>query len=136
VDQQGHPTTEAKAALEGALLPIGGGKGYALAVLVEILAGVLAGEVLSPELPLPWAPPEQAAKPGLLLLAFDPAAFGSGYAARVAQMLGALQASGGRIPGARRAALKAQALREGISINDTLLAELGKLGLFLQGGNS
>lgn len=135
VDRQGNPTTDAKAALEGSLLPIGGGKGYALAVLVEILAGVLAGEVLSPELPLPWAPPEQAAKPGLLLLAFDPAAFGSGYAARVAQMLGALQAAGGRIPGARRAALKAQALREGISVNDTLLAELGKLGLPLQGGN-
>jgi (2R)-3-sulfolactate dehydrogenase (NADP+) len=134
IDQQGNPTTDAKAALEGSLLPIGGGKGYALAVLVEILAGALAGDILSPDLPLPWAPPEQAAKPGLLLLAFDPAAFGSGYAARMAQMIGALQAAGGRIPGARRAALRAQVLREGILVNDPLLAELGKLGLRLQGG--
>lgn len=136
VDEQGNPTTDAKAALEGSLLPIGGGKGYALAVLVEILAGALAGDILSPDLPLPWAPPEQAAKPGLLLIAFDPAAYSPGYTARMTQMIGALQATGGRIPGGRRAALRAQALREGILVNDTLLAELGKLGLRLQGGGT
>jgi len=134
VDASGNPTTDAKAALEGSLLPIGGGKGYALAVLVEILAGALAGDILSPDLPLPWAPPEQAAKPGLLLLAFDPAAFGSGYAARMAGLIAALEGAGGRIPGARRARLREQALREGIALDDTLQDELGKLGLRLQGG--
>jgi len=134
VDQQGHPTTEAKAALEGALLPIGGGKGYALAVLVEVLAGTLAGAVLSPELPLPWAPPEQAAKPGLLLLAFDPAAFGPGYGERIARMVEALEAAGGRIPGARRARLREEALREGLELGEALRAELAKLGFKLQGG--
>lgn len=136
LDKEGHPTTNAKAALEGSLLPIGEGKGFALAALVEILAGALAGDVLSPDLPLPWMPPEQAAKPGLLLLAFDPSAFGLGYANRVAQLIHALEAVGGRIPGARRTALREKALQEGVVVNETLQAELGKLGLRLQGGGT
>ncbi|MFN3392087.1 MAG: Ldh family oxidoreductase [Meiothermus ruber] len=136
LDKEGQPTTDAQAALEGSLLPIGEGKGFALAVLVEILAGALAGDVLSPELPLPWMPPEQAAKPGLLLLAFDPAAFGAGYAGRMAQLIEALKAVGGRIPGARRAALREKALTEGVEVDAMLQAELGKLGVQLQGGGT
>ncbi|MDT7920149.1 MAG: Ldh family oxidoreductase [Meiothermus sp.] len=136
LDKEGRPTTDARAALEGSLIPIGEGKGFALAVLVEILAGVLAGEVLSPELPLPWMPPEQAAKPGLMLQAFDPGAFGLGYASRVAQLIQALEAVGGRIPGSRRAALREKAMTEGVEVSETLQAELGKLGLHLQGGGN
>lgn len=136
LDKEGHPTTDAKAALEGSLLPIGEGKGLALAVLVEVLAGALAGDVLSPDLPLPWTPPEQAARPGLLLVAFDPSAFGSSYASRVAQLIHALEVVGGRIPGARRTALREKALQGGVVLNDTLQVELGKLGLRLQVGGT
>ncbi|GEM87172.1 Ldh family oxidoreductase [Meiothermus granaticius] len=136
LDKQGNPTTDAKAALEGSLLPIGGGKGFALAVLVELLAGALAGEVLSSELPLPWAPAEQAAKPGLLLVAFDPVGFGGGYKAKAAQLVAALEAAGARIPGARRAALRAKAIQEGVLINELLLEELVKLGIDLKGGTA
>ncbi|GIW26141.1 Ldh family oxidoreductase [Meiothermus sp.] len=136
LDKEGRPTTDAKAALEGSLIPIGEGKGYALAVLVEILAGALAGDILSPDLPLPWMPPEQAAKPGLLLMALEPGAFGTGYAGRVAQLIQALEAVGGRIPGARRAALREKAMQEGVEVGETLLAELGKLGLRLQEGGT
>jgi (2R)-3-sulfolactate dehydrogenase (NADP+) len=39
----GQPTTDAKAALSGMLAPLGGAKGYALAVLVESLTGALIG---------------------------------------------------------------------------------------------
>ncbi|GEM82450.1 Ldh family oxidoreductase [Meiothermus hypogaeus] len=136
LDKEGRPTTDAKAALEGSLIPIGDGKGFALAVLVEILAGALAGDVLSPDLPLPWMPPEQTAKPGLLLMGLEPSAFGAGYAARVAQLIKALEAAGGRIPGARRAALRGKAMQEGVEVNETLQAELGKLGMRLQGGGN
>jgi (2R)-3-sulfolactate dehydrogenase (NADP+) len=134
LDQSGNPTTDAKAALAGSLIPIGGGKGFALAVLVELLAGALAGDILSPELPFPWSPPEQTAKPGLLLVAFDPAAFGGGYGARAAQLVQALEAAGARIPGTRRATLRAKAMREGVFINETLLEELGRLEIDLKGG--
>lgn len=134
LDKVGQPTTDAQAALEGSLLPIGEGKGFALAVLVEILAGVLAGQMLSPDLPLPWVSPAQAAKPGLLLWALEPRAFGTGYGSRVAQLIEALKAVGGRIPGWRRAALREKALTEGVEVGQTLEAELGKLGLRLQKG--
>ncbi|MBO9473660.1 Ldh family oxidoreductase [Shimia sp. R10_1] len=43
VDENGVPTTSAEAALAGAMLPIGGAKGYGLALSVDILAGLLTG---------------------------------------------------------------------------------------------
>jgi (2R)-3-sulfolactate dehydrogenase (NADP+) len=129
LDKEGNPTTDAQAALEGSLVPMGGGKGYALAVLVEILAGALAGDILSPDLPLPWMPPEQAAKPGMLLMAFDPSAFGDGYAGRMAQMIGALEAVGGRVPGVRRRELRVKAMQEGVWVNEAIATELKGLGL-------
>jgi LDH2 family malate/lactate/ureidoglycolate dehydrogenase len=43
LDAQGHPTEDPAAAMKGTLLPIGGPKGYGLALVVDILAGVLAG---------------------------------------------------------------------------------------------
>lgn len=42
-DRAGNPTTDPKAALEGFLLPIGGYKGYGLALIVDLLAGLLSG---------------------------------------------------------------------------------------------
>jgi LDH2 family malate/lactate/ureidoglycolate dehydrogenase len=42
-DAQGVPTTDAAAALKGFLLPVGGHKGYGLAVMVDLLAGLLSG---------------------------------------------------------------------------------------------
>jgi LDH2 family malate/lactate/ureidoglycolate dehydrogenase len=43
VDRDGRPTTDAVAALEGSLLPVGGAKGYGLAVVHELLSGALTG---------------------------------------------------------------------------------------------
>jgi (2R)-3-sulfolactate dehydrogenase (NADP+) len=43
IDHEGQPTTDAAAALAGAMLPFGGHKGSALALVVELLAGGLAG---------------------------------------------------------------------------------------------
>lgn len=50
LDAAGSSTTDPAAALDGSLLPIGGYKGYGLAVMVDLLAGALAGAALSPEL--------------------------------------------------------------------------------------
>src|SRR5690606_2376488 len=43
VDSEGNPTTDPAAALAGSLLPVGGAKGAALALMVEILAAALTG---------------------------------------------------------------------------------------------
>jgi LDH2 family malate/lactate/ureidoglycolate dehydrogenase len=42
-DRDGRPTTDALAALDGFLLPIGGHKGYGLALVVDLFAGLLSG---------------------------------------------------------------------------------------------
>jgi LDH2 family malate/lactate/ureidoglycolate dehydrogenase len=43
IDAEGHTTTDPAAALKGCLLPMGGPKGSALALAVDIIAGVLSG---------------------------------------------------------------------------------------------
>ncbi len=43
IDRDGRPATDAVRALEGVMLPFAGAKGSALAMLAEILGGVLAG---------------------------------------------------------------------------------------------
>jgi LDH2 family malate/lactate/ureidoglycolate dehydrogenase len=42
-DKRGQPTTDAKEALEGTVLPMAGHKGYALALMIDLLSGVLTG---------------------------------------------------------------------------------------------
>ncbi len=43
LDAQGRPTTDPAEALAGSLLPVGGYKGYGMALMADILCGVLAG---------------------------------------------------------------------------------------------
>ena len=42
-DREGRPTQDPNLALEGLLLPVGGYKGYGIALLIDILSGVLTG---------------------------------------------------------------------------------------------
>ncbi|CAG7616102.1 Ldh family oxidoreductase [Paenibacillus allorhizosphaerae] len=48
IDEEGRPTTDAAAALRGAVLPLGGPKGYALAMAVEMMSAVLTGAAFGP----------------------------------------------------------------------------------------
>ncbi|AXF55293.1 Ldh family oxidoreductase [Salicibibacter kimchii] len=41
--KDGEPTTDAREAMEGVVLPVGGAKGYGLAFLVEVLSGLFTG---------------------------------------------------------------------------------------------
>jgi LDH2 family malate/lactate/ureidoglycolate dehydrogenase len=48
IDADGEPTTDPAAALGGSVLPLGGAKGSALALAVEILTGLLTGAAFGP----------------------------------------------------------------------------------------
>ncbi len=107
LDAQGRPTVDPHAALHGLLAPLGGAKGFALAFLVEAIAGGLAGPHLSADVPDMFADSD-AHRPqriGHVLVAFNPAAFDAGTGS-VRERLDRLAASvgdgGGRLPGARR----------------------------------
>jgi len=47
-DEEGSPTTDADRALKGTLMPIGGAKGYGLALMIDIIAGLLSGASYGP----------------------------------------------------------------------------------------
>jgi len=49
-NESGEPTTDPEEALKGSLFPIGGPKGSALAMMVDILAGILSGSSYGPKL--------------------------------------------------------------------------------------
>ncbi|MCE5265841.1 MAG: Ldh family oxidoreductase [Deltaproteobacteria bacterium] len=49
-DETGMPTTDPAAALKGTLMPIGGPKGYGLALMIDVLAGLLSGSKYGPEI--------------------------------------------------------------------------------------
>ncbi len=50
LDPNGNPTTDAQQALLGTVLTMAGHKGYALALMVELLSGVLSGSATGPDI--------------------------------------------------------------------------------------
>ncbi|MGA0600170.1 Ldh family oxidoreductase [Caulobacter sp. KR2-114] len=128
VDADGEPTTDAAAALAGTLLPIGGAKGSALALMVEVLCAALAGANYGWEasafLDAEGGPPRM----GQLLIALDPGHFaGDGFAPRMATLAAAVAEDGARLPGDRRLALRAKAGAEGLSIPAALHDQIAGL---------
>jgi (2R)-3-sulfolactate dehydrogenase (NADP+) len=126
LDADGKPTTDATAALGGTMLPLGDAKGTALALMVELLAAGLTGANYAADassfLDAKGGPPGT----GQLLIAIDPTAFGG---AGALAHFGALAKSiedqpGARLPGARRLAAREKAACEGLTIADTLLADI------------
>jgi LDH2 family malate/lactate/ureidoglycolate dehydrogenase len=74
LDAQGEPTDDPQAAMQGTLLPIGGPKGYGLALAVDILAGVLTGSSYGAHIPSLHEAAEPASS-GFMVQALDVAAF-------------------------------------------------------------
>lgn len=131
VDAEGRPTTDAKAALAGAMLPIGGAKGAALVLAVELLTAALtashAGFEASSFFDDKGGPP----RIGQSVIAIAPGAVG-GSAEAVAGRVAAITARvlaepGARLPGDRRLALRARHSAEGIAYPALLLARLREL---------
>lgn len=53
LDREGTPTADPRAALEGIILPIGEYKGYGIAFMVDVLAGVLTGAAFADDVGSP-----------------------------------------------------------------------------------
>ncbi|MDQ3025192.1 MAG: Ldh family oxidoreductase [Pseudomonadota bacterium] len=132
-DRAGKPTTDPAAALEGFLLPFGGYKGYGLALMVDLLAGVLSGAGYLTHVKS-WL--DQPAEPGNLghfFLAIDTRVLGStewltarvaDFAAIVHDTPRADSAQPVRLPGEIEMENLARHRREGIEIDAGLRATL------------
>jgi (2R)-3-sulfolactate dehydrogenase (NADP+) len=130
LDRDGNPTTDAHAALEGSMLPMGGAKGAMLALIVELLACALTGAAMGSEADSFFVDAGNRPRIGQAFIAVDPGALAGRdvYDERVQTLVAAMLADDGvRLPGARRAALAQKAAAEGIEVPDALAAQLKTL---------
>lgn len=130
VDEHGASTTDAAAALKGALQPVGGAKGAALALMVEVLAVALTGARFGFEASSFFEAEGPPPGVGQFLIVVDPGAFGGAevFADRIAALAGMIESDGeARLPGSRRIALREKAEREGVTVDSKLLAEVTAL---------
>ncbi len=130
LDKHGRPTTVAKAALEGMMVPAGGAKGAMLALMVELLVVALTGAQFGFEADSFFVAEGNRPRLGQAFIVIDPNALAGddAYYERVETLLTAMLADEDvRVPGYRRGALAARAQVEGVVVSDALLSELRQL---------
>jgi L-2-hydroxycarboxylate dehydrogenase (NAD+) len=140
IDREGRPLTDPRRADEGFLLPIGGYKGYGLALVVGLLAGTLNAAAMGKQVIDFNQDAETPTNTGQAIVAIDPDAFGdiAQFKASVDEVARDLRSSARMpnverilLPGERSHALREAQRRDGIAIAaqvvknlDTLAAEL------------
>ena len=121
LDAQGAPTQDLQAALACSMVPVGGSKGFALAVLIEVLTGVLTGGAFGSGVARLTTPaPNNCAH---LFIAIDPGTVGTADA--VAGGVAALAATLPHVPGRARQELAAAQRRDGVEVSDAALTRIG-----------
>jgi (2R)-3-sulfolactate dehydrogenase (NADP+) len=126
----GQPTTDARVALDGMMLPFGGAKGAMLALVVELLAAALSGAQFGAEAGSFLTAEGKRSRVGHLFWLIDPAALAgtAAYQERIETLVELmLMDDGVRLPGYRRHALAEDAAREGIDVPQALIAQLEAL---------
>jgi (2R)-3-sulfolactate dehydrogenase (NADP+) len=130
LDAQGNPTTDAKAALAGMMLPMGGVKGAMLAMVVEIMVTALTGAHFGAEADSFFIDAGNQPRLGQLFLVINPDALAGrlAYESRLSALIDVvLQDPDVRLPGTRRFALAEEAMREGLELPDALVEQIRKL---------
>jgi len=133
IDRQGQPITDPKRSGEGSLLPIGGYKGYGLAVMIGLLAGALNNAAVGKGTIDFNAHHDLITNTGQTIIAVDPSAFGDKqeFINRVIALVDDLKSSSTlpgvkeiRVPGEGAAKVMAERMRQGIAITPELLESL------------
>jgi (2R)-3-sulfolactate dehydrogenase (NADP+) len=130
LDREGRPTTDAKAALEGSMLPMGGTKGAMLALIVELLVTALTGAAMGFEASSFFVEEGNRPRIGQAFLVIDPDALAGRdvYLERIETLIAAmLEDADVRLPGARRVALSRRANADGVDIPQALADQLRAL---------
>ncbi|WP_187972446.1 Ldh family oxidoreductase [Aquibium microcysteis] len=123
IDPDGRPTTDPDAAMKGALLTFGGPRGANIALMVEVLSAGLSGANWSLDAPS-ITQGNRSPGTGLLVLAIEPAAFGSGFGDRLARHARRLEAAGVHIPGRGKAAALRRCASEEIEVSAEALGHI------------
>ena len=132
-DSAGNATTDPKAALDGFLLPFGGYKGYGLALVVDLLAGVLSGAAYLTHVNSWLDDPEKPGNLGHFFMLIDTRVLGSAewLAARMGDFDGIVHGTpradpdiAVRLPGEIELERLERNRRDGIALDAALVARL------------
>lgn len=129
LDSEGKPTVDPEAALKGSILPFGAHKGYALAFMIEILAGPLVRAAYGKAV-TGTAHPEEMCTKGDLIFAIDPSKFVdiNIFKGEVDDFIAEIKGSDDIIiPGDIEIRNIKRAKEEGINIDDTLFGQLTEI---------
>jgi L-2-hydroxycarboxylate dehydrogenase (NAD+) len=136
IDREGKPLLDPKRAAEGFLLPIGGYKGYGLALVVGLLAGTLNGAAMGRDVIDFNADAGTPTNTGQAIVAIDPSAFGdvAEFKAAVDKLIRDLRSSE-RLPGVERILMPGEQShgksvrqkKDGIAIAPALMQMLDRL---------
>ncbi len=141
LDPSGRPTTDPAEAVKGSVLPIGGPKGYALSLMVEVFCSALSdGE---PGFQVTYE--NVVKRPSNIchfFLALNPQGFAGAKTfetrmSHIADMVGKAKPMAGaeppRLPGSRGHAVKRKVTAEGIAMFDNLRAALKNVAGMIEG---
>lgn len=136
IDRQGRPLLDPNRSEDGFLLPIGGHKGYGLALMVGILAGTLQGAAMGRDVVDFNKDHTTPTNTGQAILAIDLAAFGdsAGFMSAIDELVRDIRDSE-KLPGTERIWLpgeqshgrRLEYQRDGIPISDGVRRELDAL---------
>lgn len=124
VDAAGQPTLDPQAALDGAISPFGGAKGFALGLAFEVLVGALTDSAVGRQV-TGTLDANSVCNKGDLFFCIDPSTTGTAQFAadRVSSYLAALREEPGqdaervvRLPGDRSLAMTEESIRLGVEV--------------------
>jgi LDH2 family malate/lactate/ureidoglycolate dehydrogenase len=130
---EGDPTTDAAAAAAGLLLPMGGPKGFGLALVLEVFSAVLSGASIGRDVGSMYRSWDRSEDLGHFFLALDPSALlaREEFLARVERLAAQVRSSellpgveGVYLPGELEFRRADEARRDGLVFTDALRADL------------
>jgi LDH2 family malate/lactate/ureidoglycolate dehydrogenase len=136
LDPDGNPTTDPSQALLGTVLTMAGHKGYALALLVEVLSSVLSGSAVGPDIGSMYKNLDRKQDVGHFFCLLDIEAFMdlAEFKRRIDDAIDRIKSCRKRpgveeilIPGERSARRTRENLSRGITLDDATLQELRQL---------
>ncbi|HBV00393.1 Ldh family oxidoreductase, partial [Thalassospira lucentensis] len=129
VDTDGNPTTDPVKALEGTMVPAGGVKGAALAMMVELLAAGLTGAQFGHQSSSLFDDKGRPPALGQMIIAIDPVATGgpdiADHLASIANEIAAEE--GVRLPGRRGKSVRQKAEFDGIEIEEDVMDAINRI---------
>lgn len=133
LDARGRPSSDAADLDAGGSVPVfGGHKGLAVALIVEVLAGMLGAGTVSPNVHRQRAEPAKPMECGQLFIGLDPVAFGDPPLASLTDQLAAAvragylaEPAGPYLPEQAELACTERADRDGVDVPRALCDELG-----------